>query len=229
MEMKSQDVKPIEFSQPNLQDEKKPVYTIVEQMPTFPGGEGVLFTFVKKNIKYPKYEIENGIQGRVIVGFMIDTNGRVYDIAVKKGVSPGLDSAAVEVVSKFPNFTPGRHSGKVVRVAYVLPIMFKLPDEKVISLESEKAFSNTADVVLFREVSGSFNLCVKDLGKATSQDILVRFYLNKDFVIDGEQSKTDKNTYDSTSIRECMQRAFKTHISPKQKQFANQWYTVRYK
>lgn len=198
-------------------------------MPEFPGGEGALFAFVQSNIKYPKYEMDNGIQGRVIVGFVVDTNGRVYDIGVKKGVSPGLDSAAVNVVSKFPNFNPGKHGGKVVSVAYVLPIMFKLPNEKIIFLEAEKQFSNISDLALFQKVSSSFNLCIKDLGKATSQDILVRFYINKDFVIDGEQSKTDKNTYDSASIRECLQRAFKTHISTKQKQFANQWYTVRYK
>ena len=102
------------------------VFTIVEQMPEFPGGEGELFKFIQQNISYPAMERDNDIQGRVIVGFVVNEDGSVSDVAVKKGVSNGLDKEAIRVVKLLPKFKPGKQQGKSVKVAYVLPIMFKL-------------------------------------------------------------------------------------------------------
>ena len=105
------------------------VFTVVEQMPEFPGGDEALFKFIQKNIQYPDMERENDIQGRVVVGFTVNTDGTLTDIAVKKGVSSGIDKEAVRVVKLLPNFKPGKQQGKAVRVSYILPIMFKLASQ----------------------------------------------------------------------------------------------------
>jgi protein TonB len=105
------------------------IFQVVEQMPEFPGGEEALMKFIQNNINYPDMERENDIQGRVVVGFVVNEDGSLSDISVKKGVSSGIDKEAVRVVKKLPNFKPGKQQGKAVRVSYVLPIMFKLASQ----------------------------------------------------------------------------------------------------
>jgi len=95
-------------------------------MPEFPGGAEALFKFIEKNIKYPKYERQNNIQGRVLVGFVINEDGSLSNIKIEKGVSDGIDQEAMRVVKLIPNFKPGRRDGLPVKVNYILPIMFKL-------------------------------------------------------------------------------------------------------
>jgi protein TonB len=101
-------------------------FNIVEQMPEFSGGDEALFKFITSNINYPEFEKENDIQGRVVVGFVVNEDGSLSDVAVKKGQSPGLDKEAVRVVKLLPKFKPGKQQGKAVRVNFVLPINFKL-------------------------------------------------------------------------------------------------------
>ncbi len=110
------------------------VFQVVEHMPEFPGGEAGLMNFVQKNVNYPDYERENDIQGRVIVGFIVNEDGSVSDVSVKKGVSPGLDAEAMRVVRLMPKFKPGTQQGKVVRVQFVMPLMFKLAAENAPAL-----------------------------------------------------------------------------------------------
>ena len=102
------------------------VFHVVEVMPEFPGGEKAMMEFIQTNIQYPDFERENDIQGRVVVGFVVNEDGSIYDISIKKSVSKGLDKEAIRVVKMFPKFKPGKQQGKAVRVAYVLPLMFKL-------------------------------------------------------------------------------------------------------
>jgi protein TonB len=115
---------PVVIDQPVVEEPK--VFTIVEQMPTFPGGEAALFKYLRDNIEYPSMERDNDIQGRVIVGFVVMEDGAISNVEVKKGVSPGLDKEAIRVVRSMPAWKPGKQQGKSVRVAYVLPILFKL-------------------------------------------------------------------------------------------------------
>jgi len=119
-------VEPVITSAPIVESK---VFQVVEQMPEFPGGEEALMKFIQNNINYPDMERENDIQGRVVVGFVVNEDGSLSDIAVKKGVSSGIDKEAVRVVRKLPNFKPGKQQGKSVRVSYVLPIMFKLASQ----------------------------------------------------------------------------------------------------
>lgn len=104
------------------------VFTIVEQMPSFPDGEAALFKWLRDNIKYPAIARENSIEGKVYVGFVVNTDGSITDVTVKRGVTGGavLNDEAIRVVKAMPKWKPGRQQGREVRVSYTLPIQFKL-------------------------------------------------------------------------------------------------------
>lgn len=113
-------------------EEKKPepkkdeIFTAVEQMPQFPGGEGELLKYISTHIKYPTMAAENNIQGRVVVKFVVQKDGKVGEVVVLRGRDPDLDKEAVRVVKTLPNFIPGKMNGQAVSVWYTLPINFKL-------------------------------------------------------------------------------------------------------
>ncbi|MDH6303471.1 protein TonB [Parabacteroides sp. PF5-5] len=102
------------------------IFTVVEEMPQFPGGEGELLKFIGKSIKYPVIAQENGIQGRVICAFVVNRDGTVVDAEVVRGVDPSLDKEALRVIGTMPKWTPGKQRGKPVRVKYTVPITFRL-------------------------------------------------------------------------------------------------------
>jgi len=104
---------------------KKP-FDVVEQMPQFPGGPAALLEFMSKSIKYPEEAFKNGIQGRVIVTFVVNKDGSISDANVVKSVDPQLDEEALRVVHSMPNWIPGRQNGEPVNVKYTVPITFKL-------------------------------------------------------------------------------------------------------
>lgn len=105
---------------------KEEVFTAVEQMPQFPGGEAELLKYISSHIKYPTMAAENNIQGRVVVKFVVGKDGRVGEVVVVRGKDPDLDKEAVRVVKTLPNFIPGKMNGQAVSVWYTLPINFKL-------------------------------------------------------------------------------------------------------
>ena len=102
------------------------VYDIVEQMPSFPGGQSALFQYLSKNIQYPKLCEEHGIQGRVICSYIVEEDGSITDVQVRKSVHPSLDKEAVRVIQSMPKWNPGKENGLPVRVRYNLPITFSL-------------------------------------------------------------------------------------------------------
>ena len=107
-------------------EEETKIFTVVEQMPSFPGGTGALMQYLSKNIKYPPVAEEMGIQGRVICTFVVERDGSVSDIRIARSVDPSLDKEAVRVVSAMPRWIPGRQNGQMVRVKYTLPVTFRL-------------------------------------------------------------------------------------------------------
>ena len=107
-------------------EEESTVFEYVEQMPSFPGGDAALMRYLSKNIKYPPLAEENGIQGRVICSFVVERDGSVSDIRIKRSVDPSLDKEAMRVVSAMPKWIPGRQNGQMVRVKYTLPVTFRL-------------------------------------------------------------------------------------------------------
>ena len=108
------------------QIEATPIFTVVEEMPTFPGGDESRIKFLTENIKYPQMAKESGIQGTVYVTFVIDERGRVADVKVLRGIGGGCDEEAVRVVKMMPPWNPGKQSGKPVRVQFNMPIKFTL-------------------------------------------------------------------------------------------------------
>lgn len=102
------------------------IFTVVEQQPEFPGGEAALMAFIKKNLKYPTFAAENGIQGRVTLSFVVEKDGSVTDIQEMRSPSEDLTKEAKRVVSSMPKWKPGKQRGKPVRVKYVLPVTFRL-------------------------------------------------------------------------------------------------------
>ena len=102
------------------------IFKIVEEMPSFPGGEQKLMEFVGKNIKYPQIARETGIQGRVFVNFVVEPDGSVSNVSVLRGIGGGCDEEAMRVVKSMPKWKPGKQRGKAVRVQYMLPVNFRL-------------------------------------------------------------------------------------------------------
>ena len=107
-------------------EEEAKVFDVVEQMPSFPGGPSALFEYLSKNIKYPVVAEENGIQGRVIVTFVVEKDGSITDVRVVKSVDPSLDKEAQRVVKSMPRWIPGKQNGSAVRVKYTVPVTFRL-------------------------------------------------------------------------------------------------------
>lgn len=106
--------------------QEKVVFQIVEEMPEFPGGQAEAMKFLARNIKYPVAAQQAKIEGRVIVQFVVERDGSISDVHVKRGVNPDLDAEAVRVVSLMPKWKPGKQRGKAVAVKYTMPIMFRL-------------------------------------------------------------------------------------------------------
>lgn len=113
-----------------LPDDDK-IYTAVDEMPEFPGGGKELLPYLSKNIKYPQVAHESGIEGRVIVSFVVEKDGNITNGQVVKSVDPALDQEALRVINTFPAWTPGKHKGEVVRTKYTLPINFQLSKKQV--------------------------------------------------------------------------------------------------
>ncbi|MCH4148467.1 MAG: energy transducer TonB [Prevotella sp.] len=102
------------------------VFTVVEQMPSFPGGTGALMSYLQSNVRYPTVAQENGVQGRVVVSFVVEKDGSITDVQVARSVDPSLDKEAVRVVNSMPRWQPGKQNGSAVRVKYNVPVNFKL-------------------------------------------------------------------------------------------------------
>ena len=112
--------------EPPKHEEENKVFDVVEEAPSFPGGPSALNRWLRDNMKYPVVAAENGIEGRVIVQFVVGKNGSISNVKVVRSVDPALDKEAVRVVSSMPHWTPGKQNGSSVNVRYTLPVTFKL-------------------------------------------------------------------------------------------------------
>lgn len=106
--------------------EETKIFTVVEQMPMYPGGDAALMGYLRDNIHYPTVAAENGVQGRVVVGFVVERDGSITDVKVLRSVDPSLDREAMRVVKSMPRWTPGKQNGSAVRVKYQVPVTFRL-------------------------------------------------------------------------------------------------------
>jgi TonB family protein len=118
--------KKADAGKPDMKPDKNGVYQIVEEMPEFPGGVEALMDFVAKNVVYPQEAMDKEISGRVFVSFIVEKDGSVNEVEVKKGIGGGCDDEAVRVIKAMPKWKPGKMKGKPVRVSYMMPITFRL-------------------------------------------------------------------------------------------------------
>lgn len=99
-------------------------FDVVEQMPSFPGGDAEMMKYLSSNIRYPLDARRKGIRGRVIATFVVESDGSISNISIIKSVEPSLDAEAIRVLNSMPRWIPGRHNGKAVRVKYNVPVTF---------------------------------------------------------------------------------------------------------
>ena len=102
------------------------IYDVVEIPPSFPGGQAALLAWIASHVNYPQKAMESRIEGRIIVGFVIECDGSVSQAKIIRSVDPLLDDEAIRVVMGMPKWTPGRQNGKNVRVKYNVPVNFRL-------------------------------------------------------------------------------------------------------
>ena len=109
---------------PEPQTEQSKVFEVVEQMPSFPGGDAALMSFIANNIRFPA--VCEDIQGRVVCSFIVERDGSISDVKVVKGVDPALDQEAKRVLKSMPRWNPGKQNGQPVRVKYTVPVTFRV-------------------------------------------------------------------------------------------------------
>jgi len=101
-------------------------YTIVQEMPVFPGGVEGIMKFISENVKYPTTAVENGLEGKVILRFVVSTDGSVKRIEILRSVDPILDQEAIRVISQMPKWKPGKNNGTPAAVWFSVPVTFRL-------------------------------------------------------------------------------------------------------
>ena len=112
--------------EPIVDPDEGKIFTIVDEMPLFPGGEEKLYEFMRNNIIYPAVAREYGVHGKVAISFLIDKAGKIKDIKIAKGIGSGCDEEALRVISMMPDWIPGKQNGRPVSVLYYLPVFFNL-------------------------------------------------------------------------------------------------------
>lgn len=117
---------PVTVQMPEPLQMEDPIYDYVEEQPSFPGGTEKMMNYVQTNLKYPEQAVEEGIEGRVFVGFVVRKDGSLTDVSIKRGVHPLLDKEAKRIVTSMPNWIPGKQNGKSVNVRMIVPVKFQL-------------------------------------------------------------------------------------------------------
>ncbi len=109
-----------------ITEETEAPLIVAEQMPQFPGGDAEMLRFIKTNLRYPVSAQENGIQGTVILNFVVNREGKITNIKVVRGIGFGCDEESVRVIGKMPDWSPGKQRGQAVSVSFTMPIRFVL-------------------------------------------------------------------------------------------------------
>ncbi len=102
------------------------VFTVTEEMPVFPGGSSEFYKFVSNNLNYPRKAIKAEVEGKVIVRFVVGKQGNISEVEVLKGIGYDCDEEAVRIIQASPNWLPGKHNGKSVKVRMIVPLNFQL-------------------------------------------------------------------------------------------------------
>ena len=116
----------VEVSEKPSANKSAPGFMMVQESPSFPGGEDSLQKFLLKNLKYPKLATEKGVEGIVTVSFIVKTNGSISNLVLVKGIGSGCDEETLRIIKLMPRWKPGKISGKNVDVKICLPVKFSL-------------------------------------------------------------------------------------------------------
>ncbi len=108
------------------QEASDEVFTVVEEQPTFPGGNAAITTYLSQNLKYPQSAFDAEIEGTVYANFIIEKDGSVSNVKILRGIHPDCDAEVIRVVSEMPKWNPGKQRGQAVRVQFNLPVRFRL-------------------------------------------------------------------------------------------------------
>jgi TonB family protein len=182
------------------------VFTSVEQVPEFPGGRDEFYKFLAKNIKYPAESRQKGIQGKVLVSFIVEMDGELTDIKVKKGVDDNIDKETLRVLGISPKWKPGVQNGIPVRVLYTVPIWFTLADGG-----PNKPTENKTGAVKDSNTSPSTILITRNVGTSIADTGKKNFTVNLQddskkpiYILDGKEIKdlsgVNPNTIESISV-----------------------------
>ena len=102
------------------------VFDAVEQQPSFPGGQGAMFSYISNNLQYPEKAKEKGVQGRVVVKFIVEKDGSISNVEVNQSVNLDLNNEAMRVIKNMPKWNPAKQNGTEVRAYYYVPVTFRL-------------------------------------------------------------------------------------------------------
>ena len=183
----------------------KPVFTAVEQVPEFPGGIKAFGIFLSKNTKYPKEARDKNIQGKVILSFIVEPDGELSNIRVVRGVDPILDAEALRVMNLSPKWKPGIQNKHLVRVAYSVPISFKLANDDKGTPGSKTGAvrgNGSSSAIALAEVNPTSN--TPDTATKGPQAALNSVKLNALYIVDGVENynfdKIDPQEIESISV-----------------------------
>jgi TonB family protein len=160
-------------------------YVVVEEMPMYPGGDVELLNFIKTNAKYPANAKAARIEGRVILRFIVTTEGKADGISILRGVDPNLDAEAVRVVSMLSGFSPGKQGGKAVNVWYMVPVTFALS-------EAEKLFSENSTTDMLRFLAGNTGYPQESRNSADTGTVFVTVKMEEGGVVKECKAFTEK-------------------------------------
>ena len=154
-------------------EEQGEVFQVVEEMPMFPGGMEEMIKFLQGEVKYPKEAQDKGLQGRVLVQFVVNKDGSICEDTVVRSVAPSLDAEAIRVVRSMPNWTPGKQKGEPVRVRFTLPVAFRLSgdDGKPIQVQATQEKTPEDEIVNIPEVLPEYPGGMGELMKFLSRNI----------------------------------------------------------
>ncbi len=157
------------------------IFTVVEEMPHFPGGEDARYQYLAENLNYPVEARVNGIQGRVFVTFVVEKDGSISNVRVLRGIGGGCDEEAVRVVSNMPRWKPGRQRGNPVRVQFNMPLLFKLNEEPLevpATKDPYQAGLEFLNMEAYDEAINQFDLCIENLNDHSSEAYFMRGICN---------------------------------------------------
>ncbi len=202
-----------------LRKNEGPVFTSVEQVPEFPGGIQAFGEFLGKNIKYPAKARENKVQGRVIISFIVEKDGSLSDVRIRRGIGSGADEEAVRVINLSPKWKPGIQNGHTVRVQYSVPISFTLENVKLGRPAENKTGAVDDNEDPQKVTLGSIGLVVTktDTGQKIDQINVKDPSLTPVYIVDGKEvnNLTTINPVDIESISVLKDKSATALYGPK--------------